>query len=82
MNISLLFFRVIAIDQNGMVYVSDCGNHRIQKFFPEGNVLLVFDYDESLLYPNGLCIDSNKIYFMFLTGFVKQRVFIILVDSF
>ena len=35
--------RGIAIDQDGMVYVSDYGNHRIQKFTSEGDVMAVVD---------------------------------------
>ena len=47
-----------------MVYVSDYYNHRIQKFTPEGDALAVFDNTRSLLYPHGLCIDSNNILYV------------------
>ena len=49
-----------------MVYVSDYGNHRIQKFTPEGNVLAVIDNKETRdsFSPYGLCIDSNNILYV------------------
>ena len=55
--------RGIAIDQDGLVYVSDFGNHRIQKFAPSGFFLASFDHKK--LYhsfsPYGLCFDSNNL---------------------
>ena len=55
--------RGIAIDQNGMVYVSDYENNRIQKFTSVGKLLVFFDNKEidGLFHPYGLCIDSNNI---------------------
>ena len=53
----------IAIDQDGMVYVSDYYNHKVQKFTPEGTFLSEFSTG-SLFYPDGLCIDSNNILYV------------------
>ena len=58
--------RGITIDQDGIVYVSDYENNRIQKFTPEGNVLAVFYNKETRasFSPYGLCIDSNNILYV------------------
>ena len=35
--------RGVTIDSDGMVYIADCDNNRVQKFTPEGEVLAVID---------------------------------------
>ena len=46
-----------------MVYVSDFGNHRIQKFAPRGFFLASFDHKKlrHSFSPYGLCFDSNNL---------------------
>ena len=63
----------IAIDQDGMVYVSDFGNHRIKKFTPEGTVFSDFSVKGgSSFYPRGLCIDSKNI--LYVTDYINSTV--------
>ena len=52
----------IAIDSQGLVYVADKNNHRIQKFSPDGKFLAQFSSKDSepgqLRYPIGITIDT------------------------
>ena len=57
----------IAFDADGMVYVADCGNNRIQKFTPEGKLLAVINSKGEggrLNSPCGLCVDGNGILYV------------------
>ena len=49
-----------------MVFVSDYGNNRIQKFNQQGNASTIFDNKEKKdsFSPYGLCIDSNSILYV------------------
>ena len=52
----------IAIDSQGLVYVADTGNHRIQKFTPNGKFVAQFGSKGSdagqLKWPLGITIDT------------------------
>ena len=52
--------RDIAIDSQGLVYVADLGNHRIQKFTPNGKFVAQFgSYGPGQLNrPYGITIDT------------------------
>jgi tripartite motif-containing protein 71 len=54
---------MIALDHSGNVYVVDQHNHRIQKFDPEGNFLLMWGKNGTgpgeFNYPYGIAIDSK-----------------------
>ena len=57
----------MACDSNGVVYVTDFFNHRVQLFTADGQFISSFGSYGSqhgqLHYPRGICIDStNKVY--------------------
>ena len=60
--------RGITIDAEGVIYVADCGNNRVQKFTPEGKLLAVIDSKGEgggrLNQPLGLCFDRNGILYV------------------
>ena len=51
-----------------MVYVADRGNNRVQKFTPEGKLLVVIvskgERGGLLNDPHGLCVDGNSILYV------------------
>ncbi|MEA1929342.1 MAG: NHL repeat-containing protein [Patescibacteria group bacterium] len=53
----------VALDPEGNIYVSDTGNHRIQKFDAEGNHLLTWGSlgrgSSELLYPAAIAVDPT-----------------------
>ena len=53
----------IAIDSKGLVYVTDRGNHRVQKFTPEGVFVSQFGKkgrgQGELAFPFGIAIDNT-----------------------
>ena len=52
----------IATDSKGMVYVTNCENHRVQKFTPEGVFVAQFGKEEEgggLKCPRGIVIDTT-----------------------
>ncbi|MEE8605115.1 MAG: NHL repeat-containing protein, partial [Candidatus Aminicenantaceae bacterium] len=59
----------IAVDEEGNVFVLDSGNHRIQKFDPQGNFLASFGRrgqgPGEFQYPQSLDIDKNG--FMYIS---------------
>ena len=64
----LNFPRGVTIDSDGMVYIADCDNNRVQKFTPEGEVLAVIDRKgeggSQLNKPYGVYVDSNNILYV------------------
>ena len=60
--------RNVAFDADGMVYVTEFYNGRVQKFTPEGKLLAVIDSKGEgggrLDHPRGLCIDANDILYV------------------
>ena len=60
--------RGITIDAEGVIYVADYGNNRVQKFTPEGKLLAVIDSKGEgrgrLNQPFGLCFDRNGILYV------------------
>jgi sugar lactone lactonase YvrE len=52
----------IATDGTGAIYISDIGNHRIQKFTSSGHFLMSFGDEVQLKQPTGLAIASDSIY--------------------
>ena len=57
----------IALDGDGMVYVADYWNNRVQKLTPEGKVLAVINTKgkgDRLNQPVGLCVDNNDILYV------------------
>ena len=60
--------RGITIDAEGLIYVADYGNNRVQKFTPEGKLLAVIDSKGEgrgrLNKPFGLCFDANGILYV------------------
>ena len=53
----------VDVDENGLVYVSDVGNGRIQKFESDGTFLMMWgemgSQDGFLDYPRGMTVDAN-----------------------
>ncbi|MQF96614.1 MAG: hypothetical protein FI731_13175, partial [SAR202 cluster bacterium] len=53
----------ICIDGNDDIYVADWGNNRVQKFSPQGDLLLTFQATDSgvgsLKGPSGVAVDSD-----------------------
>ena len=66
----------VAIDFEGMVYVVEFGNDRVQKFTPEGNVLAVISSKEKregkLCGPWCVYVDSNDI--LYVTEYSNNTV--------
>ena len=64
--------RGITIDAEGLIYVADRGNNRVQKFTPEGKLLAVIDSKGEgggrLNKPYGLCFDRNGILYVTENG--------------
>ena len=57
----------VPIDNSGVVYVTDKGNHRVQFFSADGQFISTFGSKRSqhgqLFYPLGICVDSaNTVY--------------------
>ena len=56
----------IAVDSEGMLYVSDYGNHRVQVF--TGNGQFVYSFGKKgcgrgkLNGPTGVCVDASYVY--------------------
>ncbi|GIS82704.1 MAG: hypothetical protein CM1200mP15_13360 [Dehalococcoidia bacterium] len=68
----------IALDPDGNIYVADWGNHRVQKFTPEGNHLATFGHagkgSGSLNHPTGVCIDNEGD--VYVVDWMNERVVI------
>ena len=59
--------RAVAIDNSGLVYVTDCGNDRVQLFSTNGQFISSFGSKGSqhgqLYHPLGICVDfTNTVY--------------------
>jgi DNA-binding beta-propeller fold protein YncE len=58
-----LYFRGLAVDSYGYVYVAEADNNRIQKFDSNGNFITKWgspgDGDGQFLYPYGVAVDSD-----------------------
>jgi hypothetical protein len=52
-------FKGLAIDSAGDIYVADLGNHRVQKFDPEGNFLLMFGGDVNKTTGGNICTAAS-----------------------
>ena len=56
------------MDNEGFVYVADHGNHRIQKFTPEGQFVCSFGTEGSqpgqLYGPSGVTVDDNDLVYV------------------
>ena len=76
--------RDVAIDRRGLVYVTDCWNHRIQIFTPEGQYLSQFGTKGSgigqLDYPEGIIIDDNNLIYVTEQG-DNHRISIFTIDG-
>ena len=56
---------VVAVDSNGMVYVSD--HHRVSVFTPEGQFVKAFGEEgewTTFMRPRGLTVDSNGVVYV------------------
>ena len=66
----------ITIDREGAVYVADWGNHRVQKFGPDGEHLMTFGSQNgsasSLSHPSGVAVDSDGD--VYVTDWGNRRV--------
>jgi len=73
----------IAVDEEGNVYVLDSGNHRIQKFDPQGNFLASFGRrgqgPGEFQYPQSIDIDANG--FMYVSDSGNQKLQILKPDG-
>ena len=56
----------VATDRQGLVYVTDCWNHRIQKFSFEGYILS--GIKRQFIYPTGIVIDDNNLIYIAESG--------------
>ena len=52
----------VAVDNEGFVYVADCGNYRIQKFTPEGQFVCSFGTEGS--HPAGIMVDDHRMLYV------------------
>ena len=56
------------MDNEGFVYVADCGNHRIQKFTSEGQFVCSFGIVGSqpgqLYHPAGITVDDHELVYV------------------
>jgi len=73
----------IAVDEEGNVFVLDSGNHRIQKFDPQGNFLASFGRrgqgPGEFQYPQSLDIDAEG--FMYVSDSGNQKIQILKPDG-
>jgi len=73
----------IAVDEEGNVYVLDSGNHRIQKFDPQGNYLASFGRrgqgPGEFQYPQSLDIDAQGL--MYVSDSGNQKIQILKPDG-
>ena len=70
--------RDIAIDRQGLVYVTDINNHRIQTFTSEGQFLSQFG-TEQLSKSVGIIIDDNNL--MYITEWGNHCISIFTTDG-
>jgi DNA-binding beta-propeller fold protein YncE len=68
----------IAVDEEGNVYVLDSGNHRIQKFDPQGNFIASFGRrgqgPGEFQYPQSIDIDSQGLIYISDSGNQKLQI--------
>ncbi|XP_019859494.1 PREDICTED: RING finger protein nhl-1-like [Amphimedon queenslandica] len=68
----------IALDSQGLVYVADCNNHRIQKFSPDGNFLAQFGTKTfgagKLNSPYGIAIDTVGTGLVYVSEWGNHRI--------
>ena len=73
----------IAVDDEGNVYVLDSGNHRIQKFDPQGNFIASFGRQGQgpgeFQYPQSIDIDAQG--FMYVSDSGNQKIQILKQDG-
>ena len=62
----------------GMVYVADAYNNRVQVFDTDGNILRIVGERDSIQVATGLVVNQEKIY---VTDFEGNRVLVYLQDS-
>ncbi|HSA96464.1 MAG TPA: NHL repeat-containing protein [Acidobacteriota bacterium] len=82
-NLAFFMPSAIAIDATGDLYVLDTGNHRIQKFSPDGKYLATFGRQGQgpgeFYYPVWLAIDANG--FIYVTDPNNQRIQVLTPDG-
>ena len=75
----------IAIDSQGLVYVTDSGNNRIQKFFPGEKFLAHFGFYGScpgqLYFPYGITIDIATTGLVYICEYGNSRVSVFTCDG-
>ena len=75
----------IAIDSLGLVYVTDWGNHRIQKFTSDGNFISQFGSKGSdpgqLNRPHGITIDTAGTGLVYVSEWGNDRVSVFTSDG-
>ena len=58
----------ITVDSNGLVYVCECGNHRVSVFTSEGQFVTSFGREGSgpgeFSYPEGLAVDNSGVVYV------------------
>lgn len=73
----------IVIDEQGNIYILDAGNHRIQKFDPDGNYLATFGRrgqgPGEFFFPASLDLDSQG--YMYISDPQNQRIQILKPDG-
>ncbi|CAF3906379.1 unnamed protein product, partial [Adineta steineri] len=78
--------RGIFVDVNLDLYVADCGNHRVQLFYPgEPNGITVAGNDASnstikLQYPTGIILDAEK--YLFILDYGTHQIVILDLNGF
>ena len=77
--------RDIAIDSQGLVYVADCDNHRIQKFSPDGKFvgqLGTYGFcPGQLINPYGITIDTAATGLVYVSEWVNDGISVFTSDG-
>jgi sugar lactone lactonase YvrE len=82
-NLAFFMPSAIAVDAGGNLFVLDTGNHRVQKFGPDGKYLATYGRQGQgpgeFYYPGGLAVDARG--FLYISDPNNQRIQVLTPDG-
>ena len=82
-NLAFYMPTAVAVDAAGAIYVLDMGNHRVQKFGPDGKYLATYGRQGQgpgeFYYPAGIAVDAKG--FLYVTDPNNQRIQVLTPDG-